>query len=52
VLQKHHVIFLFAICNAIPLCQNRDIDSIIIMIIKYLYAAYIILPDFRSVVMH
>jgi hypothetical protein len=41
--------------NTVPICQkgNSDIDSIIIIIIiKYPNAEYIILPDFRSVVMH
>jgi len=49
--QKHRVGLLLTTSNTVPICQKgySDIDSIII--IKYLYLEYIILPDFRSVIM-
>jgi len=51
--QKHRVDLLLT-SNTIPICQkgNSDIDSIILIIIKYPNAEYIILPDLGSVVMH
>ena len=49
--RKQRVDLLLTTSNTVPIYEKgySDIDSIIIM--KYLYAEYIILPDFRSVVM-
>jgi hypothetical protein len=52
--QKHRVDLLLTTSDTIPICQkgNSDIDSIILIIIKHPNAEYIILPDFKSLVMH